>query len=67
MKLMTPRKLQQYVIDYDYEITLEQARYILKLLDEYCDYGLGFDSCDIQRATDYIVNGLESVYAVEFN
>jgi hypothetical protein len=57
---LTPKKLQRYVLDYDYEITLEQADTILKLLDDY--YGI-FTSGDIEQATDYIVNGEESIFA----
>lgn len=61
---LTAKKLQRYVLDYDYEITLEQADTILELLDEY--YGI-FTSGDIEIATDYVVNGNESIFAEYFN
>jgi hypothetical protein len=63
MVTMTAKRLQRYVMDYDYEITLDQAAKVLNVLDDYCDYGLGFDSDDIQRAVDYVVNEDCSVFA----
>jgi hypothetical protein len=65
MITMTAKRLQRYVMDYDYEITLDQAAKVLMVLDDYCDYG--FDGDDIQRAVDYVVNEDCSVFAGCFN
>lgn len=63
MKYLTPNKLIVYVKDYDYDITLEQSKQILELLDD----NLGVYTCnDIIRATDYITNGEDSRYAEYF-
>ena len=63
MKYLTPQKLINYALDYDYEITLEQSKQILELLDD----SLGAYTCnDIIRATDYIINGEDSRYADYF-
>ena len=51
-------------MDYDYEITIEQALLILDLLDDYCGI---FCSNDIIRATDYVFLGESSIFASEFN
>lgn len=62
MRTLTPNLLKNYIKDYDYEITINQAKEVLKLLD-----GYGIFSCeDIQEATDYIVNGSQSKYAKLF-
>jgi hypothetical protein len=63
MRNLTPKKLQKYAMDYDYEIDLEQAREILELLDD--RVGI-FSSEDIEMATDYIINGQNSRYADYF-
>lgn len=60
---LTPLKLQDYVKDYDYNITLNQAKEILELLDNV--YGT-FKSDDIQMATDYIIYGKNSMFAYYF-
>lgn len=64
MKKFTPNKLKDYIKDYGYEITLEQAQSILELLYDYY-YGI-YNNTDIQEATDYIVNGNKSKYAKLF-
>jgi hypothetical protein len=61
---LTLRKLQKYVRDYNYEITMEQAKNILEILDDY--YGI-FTSSEIEMTTDYVVNGKESIFADYFN
>lgn len=63
MITLTPKKIQKYLIDYDYEINLEQAEKILKLLDDNYET---FTSEDIQEATDYIAMRKESVFAGYF-
>jgi len=63
MKYLTPTKLINYTKDYDYDITIEQAKVILELLED----TLGsFTANDIVRATDYIMNGEKSRYADYF-
>lgn len=49
---LTPKKLQNYLRDYDYEVTIEQSKDILELLDDW--YG-EFTSVDIQEAANYIL------------
>jgi hypothetical protein len=64
---LNAKNLQIYVADYDYEVNLKQAEQILALLNNYCDYGCGFNSEDIQIATDYVCNGERSRFADYFN
>jgi hypothetical protein len=67
MVKLNAKKLQAYVSNYDYEVNLKQAEQILALLNDYCDYGCGFNSEDIQIATDYVCNGEKSRFADYFN
>lgn len=52
MTSLTPKKLKEYLRDYDYEISTQQANDILVLLDDW--YGV-FTSVDIQEAANYIL------------
>jgi hypothetical protein len=63
MITLTPIKLKNYVQDYDYVITIQQAKDILDLLEQI--YGT-FYSEDIQMATDYIIYGNKSMYVSYF-
>lgn len=65
MRKITPNQLVEYVKDYDYKINREQAIEIMELLNEYSLDGT-FNSIDIQQATDYVVNGSNSIYANYF-
>ena len=64
MTHLTPCKLVNYVIDYDYEITVDKAKEILEILKN--DLGT-FTNTDIIQATDYIVMGIRSRYVDYFN
>jgi len=59
----TPKRLQKYVLDYDYEVTINRAKAVLEILDD--AYGI-FESQDIEMATDYILLGEKSIYAEYF-
>ncbi|MCT8976279.1 DUF2624 domain-containing protein [Clostridium sp. CX1] len=63
MITLTPKALEKYLRDYDYEVTTEQARSILELLDSYYEI---FASVDIQEVADYILKGSNSKYAYYF-
>lgn len=56
---LTPNKLQAYVVDYGYNLTLEQCKQVLDVLDN----TLGVFTCsDIEMATDYVANGVNSIF-----
>lgn len=64
MNTLTAKKLQQFVLDYDYEITLEQSERILDMLND-C-YGV-FTNVEIEEVTNYIVCGKESIFYDLYN
>jgi Protein of unknown function (DUF2624). len=68
MTILSPKKIIEYVRNYDYEITMEQAKKVIELIDEYehCNADGTFTSNDIIETTDYIVNGKESIHAHYF-
>ena len=62
MERLTPRGLQQYLTDYDYDSTLEQSREILSILGD-----LGTFSCeDIEIVANHILCGEEEKFAENF-
>jgi hypothetical protein len=63
MESLTPKILQEYALNYDYNLTLKQAKRVLEVLDN----TLGvFTIADIEMATDYVVNGEKSMFVEYF-
>ena len=59
---LTPKRMQQYLTDYDYDSTLEQSKEILSILS---DLGV-FSDEDIAIVADHILCGEQKVFSENF-
>ena len=62
MRTLTPNRMQQYLVDYDYDSTLEQSKEILEILS---DLGT-FSSDDIEIVANHILNGEQKKFSENF-